>query len=116
MLDMSIKQLHSILNQEVLPDKWSMDIMMFPDNDSYVKETYQGVSQNYNGIKPLHELAICVAIMFCQLLPNIMHGTKPSSLIGSSSQINMTLIVHNIPWDVPCAAREACHKRTYSSS
>ncbi|KAF9236599.1 hypothetical protein BU15DRAFT_63863 [Melanogaster broomeanus] len=101
--NISIQDLNTILNHEVLPEEWTMDIMTFPDDDSYVKETYQWVHDNYNGCKPIHQLAMCVAIMFCHVLPNVMHGKKPSSLTSSSSQANATLIVCNTPWSAPSA-------------
>ncbi|KIK81860.1 hypothetical protein PAXRUDRAFT_155098, partial [Paxillus rubicundulus Ve08.2h10] len=100
-----IQDLHTILNCEVLPDEWTMDIMAFPNNGLYVKETYQWVKDNYNGGKPIHQLVICVAIIFCHVLPNVMHGKKPSTLMSSSSQVNATLVVHNTPWDSPPAKK-----------
>ncbi|KAF9231066.1 hypothetical protein BU15DRAFT_68651 [Melanogaster broomeanus] len=105
--NISIQDLHTILNHEVLLDEWTMDIMMFPDDNSYVKETYQWVHDNYNGCKPVHQLAKYVAIMFCHVLPNVMHGKKPSSLTSSSSQANATLIVCNTPWSAPSANKRS---------
>ncbi|KIK78022.1 hypothetical protein PAXRUDRAFT_165099, partial [Paxillus rubicundulus Ve08.2h10] len=95
--DIPIQDLHTILNRKVLPDEWTMNIMTFADDGPYVKETYLWVKNNYNRGKPTHQLAICVAIMFCQVLPNVMHGKKSSALTSSSSQPNVTLIVYNTP-------------------
>ena len=103
---LSIQDLHTILNRQVLPDEWDIDAMTWPSGSkaAYVHNTYIWVRDTFDATLPLHQVAILTSIIFSKLLPNICHNIPTPS--GSASH-NVTNIVRNAPW-VPTSA--TCRK------
>jgi len=96
-LEISIQNLHTILNRQVLPDEWDLNAMSWPSgvDSSYMEETYAWVRDNFDGTIPLHQTAILVSILFSKILLNVCHDGKypPCPPAG-----NTTAVVRQMPW------------------
>lgn len=96
-LSISIQDLHTILNRQVLPQEWDLSSMTWPSgpDSSYVKLTYEWVRDHFDATVHLHQTAILVAIIFSKILPDVCHDIKPPNvnLPGDTTQL-----VRDAPW------------------
>lgn len=96
-IDLTIKDLHTIMNRQCLPNEWDIDSMTWPASadNAYVKQTYIWVRDTFDGNLPLHKLALCIGVIFSKLLPNICHSGKPGTIDPTSHSSHH---VRSAPW------------------
>ncbi|KAI5999940.1 hypothetical protein EDD15DRAFT_2362477 [Pisolithus albus] len=104
--DLSIQELHRMLDRSTLPVEWSLQLISLPNSDSYVTKTYEWVRDNYDGSKPVHQTALIVAIIFAAVLPNILHDSTPSHLRSVTTPEAITHAVRSSPWCPPPPGRK----------
>ena len=96
-LAISIQDLHTILNRQVLPQEWDLSTMTWPSGpySSYVKLTYEWVRDHFDATVHLHQTAILVAIILSKISPDVCHNIKPPTvdLPGDTTQL-----VRDVPW------------------
>ncbi|KAI6102263.1 hypothetical protein F5141DRAFT_1135721 [Pisolithus sp. B1] len=104
--DVSVQDLHLVLNWTTLPTEWSLK-SLFPHGDkSYVSETYTWVRNNYDGTKSLHQTAIIVAIFFAAAIPNVLHEPLPEHLRDGGFGDSITNAVRSSAWCAPPSDRK----------
>ncbi|KAG8220318.1 hypothetical protein J3R82DRAFT_3522 [Butyriboletus roseoflavus] len=105
--EVTVQNLHQVLNRSTLPIEWKIDAMTFKSEDKYVKDTYVWVKNNYDMQKPIHQTAILLAIMFSTALPDVLHGAAvPDSLTNNGSPADITTAVRNAEWTSPPKGRK----------
>jgi hypothetical protein len=70
--DIKIQNLHKYLNRRVLPTDFQLPSSFTEQQDAaHVKETYVSLKESIDLNKPLHHLALLLAIIFSRLCPNV---------------------------------------------
>jgi len=93
-----VSNLHKILNRTSLPTEWNLKKASLPQVRNYVTETYEWVSQHYDGSRPLHQTAILAAIIFSKLLPNVCHEQSSYSSTSRVTELQITRAVQDAKW------------------
>jgi hypothetical protein len=94
---LGLKTLKTFLCKTSLPKDFTVPSATDP---GYVNETYTWVKANYDGTKPLHHLALLVAVIAASsLLPNLFMpaGLKPLFLNANSKE-DVRRIYNNMEW------------------
>jgi hypothetical protein len=97
--DLKIQDIHTILNRRVNPDDLKQP--SFPTNApiTYVEKTYTHVRLHLSPEKPLHQLALIIAIVFSKLAPTLF--TKKPSIPNSNALLNYSSTkeyLDTLPW------------------
>jgi hypothetical protein len=105
---LKISSLQKYLNRHVLPSDFKNPAFAPSDEAAYVKETYEYVRQRINLQLPLHQLALCIAIVFSKLCPRVFTEAPtsvPLELVNSEEDAQLFLTT--LPW----VSRAAAGKR-----
>jgi hypothetical protein len=94
--NLTLKTLKTVLNKTSLPIDYKLPT---ESKSPYVNETYRWVSINYDGAKPLHHLALLVAIIVSNsLLPALFIPQKLLHLFKNAGKENVHSIYHGVDW------------------
>ncbi len=95
--NVNLMNLKSVLCKMTLPTDFTIPTLT---NDPYVNDTYRWVEENYNGTKPLHHLALLVAIIVASsILPNLFMPPNLKNLfMDADSKDDVRRIFADIDW------------------
>lgn len=92
--------LHTVLNKTSLPMDFKPPTQATGDDVAYVNDTFDWIKECYDGTKPLHHLALLVAIITASsLLPKLFMPKGSKSLFSdSNSKQDVREIYNNMDW------------------
>lgn len=93
---LSIRNIKSILHKKNLP----IDFVVVDNaKEPYVNDTYKWVKANYNGSKPLHHLALIVAIITSTcILPKLFIPKNQANLFKNASKEGVQKAYNSLDW------------------
>jgi hypothetical protein len=97
-LDFTLADLGKFLHKQGLPEECDAEDAATYQGDDYVNQTYTWVIGRYNPKKPIHHLALIIAIMFTKIIPHTTHGKCPSRIFGIRNTDTVTAAVRTEPW------------------
>jgi hypothetical protein len=105
-LDYTIGTLHKVLDKKQRPDDWkTQNAGLGTVMDAVVTGTYQWVDEHLNLHKPIHHLAIILAIMISKILPSVDKPRSPPASMGRGSEA-VTQAVRDSPWSSNQSSRK----------
>jgi hypothetical protein len=91
-----------IWHKATLPMCWDIKHASLPlrrkEDNGYMIDTYHYVSKNYDGQKPLHHLALIIAIFFSQVAPDIFFDKMATAQIQSRDGPGVTSEIRELEW------------------
>jgi hypothetical protein len=100
MLDKRWDQIVVYLDKTILPDDWSTTHGSLSGQEEYINATYHWVQMNYNGNKPVHQLALLAGFILAKMVPKVFQeGTvTPAYLQGATDEKKITEGARNLKW------------------
>jgi hypothetical protein len=105
-------ELHKVMNRTCLPDDWNLKYASITKSERLVQETYKFVEENFDGRKPLHQLALIASVVIARALPKVFSPYTNSNDAGAKAVgvEELTTIVRSVPWiENPSKSRSGCH-------
>lgn len=96
---LTIGDLPSIQHKHTLPEDFTVAHATLSSDVGFIAETYEYVSNHYDGNKPIHKFALLVSLMFARMAPNLLHGPVPPGIASrKGSTAEVTAAVRSSPW------------------
>ena len=98
--DLTLSTLHTVLHHTNLPVDFAV-VIAKGEKAKYVNDTYVWLREVYDGTKPIHHLALIIAIIASLMLPNLW--LPDDDLIlgrfeGTTSKEEVRAVYESIPW------------------
>jgi hypothetical protein len=88
-----LSDLHEIFNKSSKPSDWDIKYASLNQaTDQIIRDTYKWVNNNLNPQKPIHQLALLVAVIIAKLAPQICW---PNDLVPRE---NIRSVIREAPW------------------